>query len=79
MEEAKRMGLDDGNESRRSLPVGVANDKRVDCKNKASSDCSVNVFWDPRGREMVKQSCVFNPQTAISMNWQRFYWHFVTR
>ena len=56
MEEAKTMGPDDGNESRHSLPVGVGNDKRVDRKNKASSDCSVNVFWDPSGREMVERS-----------------------
>jgi len=56
MEEAKTMGPDDSNESRHSLPMGVGNDKRVDCKNKASSDCSVNVFWDPSGREMVERS-----------------------
>jgi len=52
MEEAKTMGPDDSNESRHSL----GNDKRVDRKNKASSDCSVNVFWDPSGREMVERS-----------------------
>jgi len=56
MEEAKKMGPDDSNESRHSLPMGVGNDKRVDRKNKASSDCSVNVFWDPSGREMVGRS-----------------------
>ena len=56
MEEAKKMGPDDSNESRHSLPMGVGNDKRVDRKNKASSDCSVNVFWDPSGREMVERS-----------------------
>ena len=56
MEEAKTMGLDDSNESRHSLPMGVGNDKQVDRKNKASSDCSVNVFWDPSGREMVGRS-----------------------
>ena len=56
MEEAKKMGTDDSNESRHSLPMGVGNDKRVDRKNKASSDCSVNVFWDPSGREMVERS-----------------------
>jgi len=44
IEEIKMMGPDDGNESRRSLPVGVRNDKRVDRKNKISSDCSGNVF-----------------------------------
>jgi len=46
MEEAKTMEPDDGNESRHSLLLGVGNDKRVDHKNKASSDCSVNVSWD---------------------------------
>jgi len=56
MEEAKNMGPDDSNESHHSLPMGVGNDKRVDRKNKASSDCSVNVFWDPSGREMVERS-----------------------
>ena len=56
MEEAKKMGTDDSNESRHSLPMGVGSDKRVDRKNKASSDCSVNVFWDPSGREMVGRS-----------------------
>ena len=56
MEEAKKMGPDDSNESRHSLPMGVGNDKRVDRKNKASSDCSVNVFWDPSGREIVERS-----------------------
>ena len=55
MEEAKTMGPDDSNESRHSLPMGVGKDKRVDRKNKASSDCSVNVFWDPSGREMVER------------------------
>ena len=55
MEEAKTIGSD-SNESRHSLPMGVGNDKRVDHKNKASSDCSVNVFWDPSGREKVKRS-----------------------
>jgi len=50
--------------------MGVGNDKRVDRKNKASSDCSVNVFWDPSRREMVEheRSWVFNPQTAIRKN-----------
>ena len=56
MEKAKTMGPDDSNESRHSLPMGVGNDKRVDRKNKASSNCSVNVFWDPSGREMVERS-----------------------
>jgi len=56
IEEAKTMGPDDSNESRHSLPMGVGNDKWVDRKNKASSDCSVNVFWDPSGREMVERS-----------------------
>jgi len=56
MEEAKTMGPDDSNESRHSLPMGVGIDKRVDRKNKASSDCSVNVCWDPSGRERVEQS-----------------------
>ena len=56
MEEAKTMGPDDSNESRHSLPIGVGNDKRIDHKNKASSDCSVNVFWDPSRREMVGRS-----------------------
>ena len=44
MEEAEKMGPDDSNESLHSLPMGVGNDKQVDRKNKASSDCSVNVF-----------------------------------
>ena len=57
MEETKTMGPDDGNESRHSLPVGVGNDKRVDHQNEASSDYSVNVFWDPGGRE-IHQSMV---------------------
>ena len=56
MEEARTMGPDDNNESRHSLPMGVGNDKRVDCKIKTSSDCSVNVSWDPSGREMVTES-----------------------
>ena len=56
MEEAKKMGADDSNESRQSLPMGVGNDKRVDRKNKASSNCSVNVFWDPSRRDMVERS-----------------------
>jgi len=56
MEEAKTIGPDDGNESRHSLPVGVGNDKQVDRKNKASSDCSVKIFWNPSGREMMKRS-----------------------
>ena len=54
MEKAKTKGPDDNNESRHSLPMGVGNDKRVDHKNKASSNCSVNDFWDPSGREMVE-------------------------
>jgi len=58
MEKAKTMGPDASNESRHSLPLmmGVGNDKLVDRKNKASSDCSVTVFWDPSGREMVERS-----------------------
>jgi len=56
MEEVKTMGPDDSNKSRHSLPMGVSNDKRVDRKNKASSDCSVNVSWDPSGREIVERS-----------------------
>jgi len=56
MEEAKTMGSDHSNESRHSLPMGVGNDKRVDRKNKASSDCSVNVLWDPIGRNLVERS-----------------------
>jgi len=48
--------------------VGVGYDKRVDCKNKASSDRSVNVFWDASGREMVERSETFNPQTASRKN-----------
>jgi len=56
MEEAKTMGPDDSNESLHSLPMGVGNDKRVDRKNKASSDCTINVFWDPSEREMVERS-----------------------
>jgi len=68
MEQAKMMGPDDSSESQQSLPMGVGNDKRVDRKKKASSDCSVNVFWDPNGKEMVKRSLVFNPQTAIRKN-----------
>jgi len=47
MEEAKTMGPDESNKSRHSLPMGVGNDKRVDHKNKASSDSSFNVIWDP--------------------------------
>jgi len=53
VEEAKTMGPDDSNESRHSLPMGVGTYKRIDRKNKASSNCSVNVFWDPSAREMV--------------------------
>jgi len=56
------------NVSRHSLPMGVGNDKQVDRKNKASSDCSVNVFGDPSGRKMVERSWVLNPQTAIKKN-----------
>jgi len=44
MKEAQTMGPDESNESRHSLPMGVGNDKRVDRKNKASSDFSINVF-----------------------------------
>jgi len=40
----------------------------MDRKNKASSDCSVNIFWDPSGRETVERSRVWNPQTAIRKN-----------
>jgi len=47
MEEANTMGPNDGNESRHLLPAGVGNNKWVDRKNKANSNCSVNVFWDP--------------------------------
>ena len=68
MEEAKTMGPDDINESRHSLPMGVGNNKRVDRKNKVSSDCSVNVFWDPSGGEMVERSWFFNQQTTIRKN-----------
>jgi len=68
MEEAKTTRPDDSNESWHSLPMGVGNDNRVDRKNKASSDCSVHVFWEPSGREMVELSWVFNPQTAIRKN-----------
>ena len=57
----KTMGPSDGNESRLSLPVGVGNDKWVDRKNKAGSDCSVNFFWDPSGGEMFERSWVVNP------------------
>ena len=61
IEEAKTMGPDDGNESQHSLPVGVGNDKRVDRKNKASSDwipgdVNINVSWDPSGGEMAERS-----------------------
>jgi len=56
MEVAKTMGPDYSNESRHSLPMGVGNDKRIDHKNKASSNCSVNGFWDPSGIEMVERS-----------------------
>jgi len=56
MEEQKTMGPDDSNESRHSMPMGVGNHKRFDRKNKASSDCSVDAFWDPSGREMVERS-----------------------
>jgi len=55
IEEARTMGPYGSNESQNSAPVGVGNDKRVDRKNKASSDCSKNVFWDPSGKEMVEQ------------------------
>jgi len=37
MEEAKKMGPDDSNESRHSLPMGVGNDKRVDRKTKQAA------------------------------------------
>jgi len=50
------MGPDDSNESRHSLPMGVGNDIKIGRKTKASCDCSVNVFWDPSGREMVERS-----------------------
>jgi len=56
MQEAKTMGPDDSNESQHSLPMDVGNDERVDRKNKASSDCNVNVFLDLSGREMVERS-----------------------
>jgi len=56
MEEAKTMGPDDSNESRQSLPMSVGNNKRVDRKNKASTDCSVNISWDPSEREIVERS-----------------------
>jgi hypothetical protein len=67
MEESKTMGQDHGHESRRSLPVGVGNDKRVNRTNKVRSDSSrsVNVFLDPSGREMEERSWIFNLQTAI--------------
>jgi len=68
MEEANTMGIDNGNESRHSLPMGVGNDKRVDRKDEASSDCSDNVFWESSGREMVEQNWVFNLQTANRKN-----------
>jgi len=55
-EEAKTMEPDDSNESRHSLPMGMGNDERIDRINKASSDCSVNVFWNPSGRDMVERS-----------------------
>ena len=52
-------GKNDGNRWRQreptSLPVSVGNHKRVDRKNKASSDCSVNVFSDLNGREMEEE------------------------
>jgi len=44
MDEAKMIEPDDSNESRHSLPMGVGNGKRVDRKNKTSSDCSSDVF-----------------------------------
>ena len=56
MEEAKKMGPDDSNKSRHSLPMGVGNNKQVDRKNKASSDCSIDVFWNPSRREMEERS-----------------------
>jgi len=40
----------------------------MDRKNKASSNCSVNIFWDPSGRKTVERSWVLNPQTAIRKN-----------
>ena len=55
MQEAKVMEPDDSNESRHSLPMCVGNDERVDRKNKANSDCSINVLWNPSGREMVER------------------------
>jgi len=44
VEEAKRMGPDDSNESRHSLPMGVGNDKRVDCKNKQAAIAALMSF-----------------------------------
>jgi len=48
------------------LPMG--DDERLDHKNKASSDHSVDVSWDRSGREMVQRSREFNPQTALKGN-----------
>ena len=41
MEEAKKMGPDDSNESRHSLPMGVGNNKQVDRKNKKQAAIAV--------------------------------------
>jgi len=51
-----------------TLPMGVGNDKRVDRKNKASSDCSVNVFGNPKRKRVGGTKLSFNPQTAIRKN-----------
>ena len=57
MEEAKMMGPDDSTRADTHCQwVTVGHNKRVDRKNKASSNYSVNAFWDPSGKEMVERS-----------------------
>ena len=50
MEEAKKMGPDDSNESRHSLPMGVGNDKRV------GAIAALMSSRVPSGKEMVERS-----------------------
>jgi len=56
MEQATMMRPDDGNKSQPSLPVCVGYEKRVDCKKKTSSNSSIDVFWDPSRKALVKRS-----------------------
>jgi len=46
MEEAEKMGPDDSNESRHSLPMGVGNDKRVDLPNATLKELFVQICSD---------------------------------